>query len=129
MKSQWWIGIAAPVIVACFMFTAWQGRGAEQGQGTAVDASATGTGADRFEGKHLIIRMDRALDERDAYLQKVRVQTIGGESFLVGQGISLGPKWKSYEGRTVWVSVRHIEQMYQFDSLDEINKMYEKTDE
>jgi hypothetical protein len=51
-------------------------------------------------------------------LQKLRVQTVGGKTFLVGKGIALSPKWKGYEGQTIWVSLHHIEQMFEFDSTD-----------
>lgn len=125
MKSNRWIIFCALAAFTAFAFTAWHGMGAEQDNKPA----ATDTEPNPYEGKFLIIRMDRALDERGAYLQRVHIQKIGGEPFLVGEGISLGPNWKRYEGRIIWVSIHHIEQMYQFDSVDDINKMYEKSDD
>jgi hypothetical protein len=128
MKSRRWI-VLALVVVAFWTVACWQGRGAEDATQPSTAATKPGADANQFEGKLLIVRTDRALDEKGAYLQKVHVQTIGSETFLVGQGIALNPKWKGYEGQTIWVSVHHIEQMYEFDSLDDINKMYEKSDE
>jgi hypothetical protein len=126
MKSSRWIIVCALAVFTVFMFTAWHGNGAEQDDNKST---ATGSEPNPYEGKMLVIRMDRTLDERGAYLQKVHIQKIGGETFLVGEGFSLGPKWKNYEGRIIWVSIHHIEQMYQFNNVDDINKMYEKSDD
>lgn len=106
---------------------AWQTRAADPESASGHDFTVSDS--NRFEGKFLIIRMDRSLDEKSAYLQQVHLEKIGGEPFLVGKGISLSPERKSYEGRTIWVSIHHIEQMYEFNNLEEINKMYEKKDD
>ena len=117
-RKSIFIALACLAIVATVV---WSGHAA--GQAEATDAKSD---PNRFAGKFLIIRTDRNLDERGAYLKDVRVETIGGESFLVGQGIAITPEWKNYEGRKIWVSVHHIETMYEFTSVDDIKKMYEK---
>ena len=115
------IGIVVIALVAAASLV-WSGHAAEQNEAARTDAT------NRFAGKYMIVRTDRTLDERGAYLTDVRVETIGGESFLVGKGIALQADWKRYEGRTIWVAVRHIEQMYEFKSLEELKSLYERDD-
>ncbi len=92
-------------------------------------AGARGDEPNPFEGKYLMIRLDRALDEHAAYLKDARITKIGDDVFLAGTGFTLGAKSKWYAGRNVWLSLHHVEQMFVFDSMDEIEKMYEKDDE
>jgi hypothetical protein len=65
--------------------------------------------ANPFEGKYLVIRLDRALDEHAAYLKEVRIRKIGDDAFLVGTGFGLGSKSNWYVGRNIWLSLHHVE--------------------
>jgi hypothetical protein len=99
----------------------WTTRAAE-GEGAHIGTSP-------LAGKYLVIRMDRTLERSAAYLANADIQRIGDETFLVGKGFALRPEWKGYENQVIWISAKHIEQMYTFDSVDDVNKMYEKPQE
>jgi hypothetical protein len=76
-----------------------------------------------FKGKVLNVSTDYP-DKTGAVLEQVRIRKIGERSFLVGKGVDDGrPESASYKGLTLWISVDHIVQIAEFESVDEAKKM------
>jgi hypothetical protein len=76
-----------------------------------------------FKGKVLSISTDYQ-DKSGAILEEVRIRKIGERSFLVGKGVDDGrPETAIYKGRTMWISVEHVVQIAEFDSVDDVKKL------
>lgn len=58
-------------------------------------------------------------------LENVRVQQIGGKSFLVGRGVDYGRKHDPYVGLTCWVPTEPVVLMTEFKNREEAIKSFE----
>jgi hypothetical protein len=61
-----------------------------------------------------------------SYLQKAQVRRLGDRSFLVGEVAGEPGKENPYEGIRIWVPLSVVLEMSEFESLEMVQKMYEK---
>lgn len=108
---------AAGVATICF---------AAQDAGESRPANAADTKVSEFAGKYLVINDTQ---ESGAVLVEAKIQTLGGQPFLVGKGAAVGGPWKVLEDKTVWVELQHVTQIAVFDTLDEAKRYLEEPDE
>jgi hypothetical protein len=113
--------VVAGAVVLCLGLASapWAGRAADEPKAETPRPSAPAE-AD-FTGKVLALSTDYA-DKAGAVLEKVKVRTVGGRSFLVGKGVDDGREGNPYTGRTVWIAVDHVVQILEFGSVEELKK-------
>jgi hypothetical protein len=119
MNALRWITVTTVIGFACMAVVVWSSRG---GEGAPVATSDI----DRFEGKWLAVELDRALDQHTTWIHDSHVQTLGNESFLIGKSFSLTSEGKNEDGETMLVPIHHIEQIYVYDNLEQVKKIFQK---
>ena len=122
MSGARWLVAVLFVAVGVGLIATWTGRAAGQGSPAGQGSAA------ELEGRYLAIETDRALDDHSTWLKNAHVQTIGGEPYLSGKSFTVTKDGKEDVGITVFVSMHHIEQIYVYESLDEVKKSYEDTE-
>ncbi|HZZ27704.1 MAG TPA: hypothetical protein VFE46_06815 [Pirellulales bacterium] len=66
MNARRLVAVITLTLFSSLAIAVWQGRGAKQSDRSDSKPWRQETDANRFEGKALIIQIDRAIDERDA---------------------------------------------------------------
>jgi hypothetical protein len=118
------IALASGGLVAAFAlatYVATQAADDKPAPDAAIDATTV-------EGKVLAIVPSRAMEQVTIAIHKVRLQTVGGKTFLVGQQYTI-PEFKPIDGAVEWVSIEHIESMLVCDTLEQMEKVIEAEEE
>jgi hypothetical protein len=114
------IAIVLVLGVAIIALAVWSSRAGEPATNVAEVEGKN------LEGKFLGVDLDRALDRHASWLHNAHVQMVGGEPFLIGTAFSMTDEGKAEDHLAMYVALRHIEQIYIFETLDELKKIYEK---
>jgi hypothetical protein len=72
-----------------------------------------------FAGKGLIVTTkDRGLP--GAYLENAEVRKLNGRDFLVGNIVAVSDRWVPVGGKTEWIALDSVFQIYEFNSSTEL---------
>jgi hypothetical protein len=112
-----WIAVCGSLMVA---LAVWSSRA---GEPAPIAAPAEGK---ELDGKWLAVDLDRALDRHATWLHNANVRSIGGEPFVVGTAFSMNDEGKAEDHITMCIALRHIEQIYVFENLEDLKKIYGK---
>src|ERR1700733_6957222 len=100
----------ALVCVAAWFSISFMGKGADNSEPTAKAADHT------FAGKYLEVNTKGR--DGGGYLSDPNIRIVEGRSFLVGKAIAPNNRWKSYDGKTVWIAWKDITQITECDNLE-----------
>jgi hypothetical protein len=75
--------------------------------------------ATSFDGQFLSISK-KSNPGTSVELEKVRVRSVGGRSFLVGLGTDTQDNWQ--KGKTVWVALDDVAELTVFATLEDLRK-------
>ncbi len=85
-------------------------------------AAPASSGEAAFKGKVLLINTSGMMRPSVFILDKAQVRKIGDQPCLVGKGAGDGPMLGWDKGRTVWLSMKHIVSITEFDDVKDASK-------
>ena len=89
-----------------------------------ADTTAKDDGVKQFGGKVLIIHTKDV--ESGVFFSDPEIKTLHDRSFLVGKMLAPNKKWKMYEGKTVWVAMDVITQIYELANMEELKAVMDE---
>lgn len=117
------IVMCGAAIVAFCLGTAWFAYAQVKQELVKVQLPETPRQQD-FEGKFLSVTT-KSGPEYSTSLEKVRVQRLGDQHFLVGVGADDGHPDNWQKGFVIWISLNDVSEITVFGSIDDLKKSME----